>query len=168
MLCGDHRALLRLRQIPIEIAALPQPNSRDFVPGRFSDVGQRTRHRHHTDVRETCTEAGISRSAGPGGQADSRTGDGHGQGGEASPAGQGGDVGARPALAGVPATAGRLSIARSPPLPPTCRPPPIAEPSRHRASASRSSSRGGSCPACSQSRWCRPTTGAARAAGRDG
>jgi hypothetical protein len=27
----------------------------DLVPGRFSDVGQRTPHRRHADVRETCT-----------------------------------------------------------------------------------------------------------------
>jgi hypothetical protein len=59
ILCGDHRAHLRQRQIPIELAAPPQPNSRDFVPGRFSDVGQRTRQCHHADVRETCTFSSV-------------------------------------------------------------------------------------------------------------
>src|SRR5262245_19189842 len=72
------------------------------------------------------------------------------------------------ALDGEPGAEGRLSIDGSPPSPPTCRSPPIAEPSTHRASDSRSLSRGGWCPACSRSRSYRPATGAAPAAGAAG
>src|SRR3974390_379546 len=61
-----------------------------------------------------------------------------GTGGRASRVDQGGEGGARPALDGEPGAVGRLSIAGNPPSPPTCRPPPIAEPSRRRANASRS------------------------------
>jgi hypothetical protein len=34
-------------------------SSRDFVPGRFSDVGQSPMHPRHADVRETCTVADV-------------------------------------------------------------------------------------------------------------
>ena len=44
-------------QIAIEPAAPQSLTSRDFVPGRFSDVGQSPMHPRHADVRETCTQA---------------------------------------------------------------------------------------------------------------
>ena len=61
-------------QIPKAPAAPTCKTSRDFVPGRFSDVGQRQPHARQTDVRETCAKAdsfglldsGLPRDAGTG------------------------------------------------------------------------------------------------------
>jgi hypothetical protein len=78
-------------------------------------------------------QAGIDRSAGPGGPADSRTRDGRGQDGQVIPAYRGGEIGARPALDEEPGADGRLSGSGSPPTPATTRPTPKAEKSTHRA-----------------------------------
>ena len=61
--------LSRQPQIPIAAAAPPAPTSRDFVPGRFSDVGQPQPHRrrrrprnlHHAPKRRRRQPAPSSR-----------------------------------------------------------------------------------------------------------
>lgn len=84
---------------------------------------------------------------------------------QAIPASLGGEIGGLPALAARPVGVGRLSIAGSRPLPPSCRRRPNEAPSMRLASASRCGSLGGWYPACSRWHWCRPGTVEALLAG---
>jgi hypothetical protein len=64
---------LRQPQIPIEPAARPHPITRDFVPGRFSDVGQSTPltppRRHPKNLHRVCRTGIRAAPVGIGGTA---------------------------------------------------------------------------------------------------